>query len=126
MNLNTVRVFVRDLRGARTFYGTTLGLPLTAEDPRQGFCLFNAGNVELVVEAIAADAPANEQALVGRVTGFSFLVADVWRTFDELKARSVVFTSRPIVQHWGGTVATFKDPDGNVLQIVQRPASPAQ
>lgn len=115
MNLNTVRVFVRDLRAARTFYGTTLGLALNASDLEQGYCVFNAGSVELVVER------SDDPALVGRFTGLSFLVPDVWRMFDDLMAKGVVFSGRPQVQSWGGTLATFKDLEGNALQIVQRP-----
>jgi catechol 2,3-dioxygenase-like lactoylglutathione lyase family enzyme len=109
MNLNTARIFVRDITRAREFYAQQLGLKLNAADLARGYCVFNAGNCELVVEAVAPDAPADEQALVGRFTGLSFLVT-----------RGVVFTGAPQRQFWGGTLATLRDPDGNELQIVQR------
>ncbi|MFT3664968.1 VOC family protein [Piscinibacter sp.] len=121
MNLNTARVFVRDLAQARRFYADALGLTLHAQDPARGWCVFNAGNCELVVEAVHVDAPPDEQALVGRFTGLSFQVNDIHVAHQDLRARGVVFTSPPQRQFWGGTLATVRDPDGNEFQVVQRP-----
>lgn len=120
MNLNTARVFVRDLSRARAFYGQKLGLRVQAESLAQGYCVFNAGQCELVVETVAADAPQAEQALVGRFTGLSFLVPSVHVAHSDLVAKGVVFTGAPERQSWGGTLATFRDPDGNEFQVVHR------
>lgn len=120
MNLNTARVFVRDIEQARRFYADTLGLKLHAEDLARGYCIFNAGNCELVVEAVRAGAPAEEQARVGRFTGLSFLVPSVHVAHQDLTRRGLVFTAAPQRQFWGGTLATFRDPDGNEFQIVHR------
>lgn len=121
MNLNTARVFVHDLAAARRFYGDALGLRLRAHDVANGYCLFDAGNVELVVEAVPADAPQHDQALVGRFTGLSFRVPSVHVAHQDLSQRGVVFTAAPERQFWGGVLASFRDPDGNEFQIVQRP-----
>jgi catechol 2,3-dioxygenase-like lactoylglutathione lyase family enzyme len=123
LNLNTARVFVRDIVSAREFYGKKLGLKATAESLAQGYVVFNAGNCELVVESVAPDAPQDDQALVGRFTGLSFLVKSVHVAHQDLVAKGVVFTGPPERQHWGGTLATLRDPDGNELQIVQRGAA---
>lgn len=50
MMLRTARIFVRDLPGASRFYEEILGLPLKAEGSEQGFCVFDAGPMSLVVE----------------------------------------------------------------------------
>lgn len=121
MNLNTARIFVRDLSAARRFFADALGLALRTHDGARGYCLFDAGNVELVVEAVPADAPAEAQALVGRCTGLSFQVPSVHVAHQDMARRGVVFTAAPERQFWGGTVASFSDPDGNQFQIVQRP-----
>jgi catechol 2,3-dioxygenase-like lactoylglutathione lyase family enzyme len=120
LNLNTARVFVRDMAGAREFYGRKIGLRLKAENLANGYCVFDAGNCELVVESVAAGAPPDEQALVGRFTGLSFLVPSVHVAHQDLVAKGVVFTGAPERQHWGGTLATFRDPDGNEFQIAHR------
>jgi len=119
MNLNTARVFVRDLSTAHDFYGRTLGLPIQAGDSEAGFIVFGAGNCQLVVESVAPDAPADEQVLVGRFTGLSFTVPDIHAKHRELVERGVHFTGQPELQFWGGILATLRDPAGNELQLVE-------
>jgi hypothetical protein len=69
MNLNTARVFVRDIVEAERFYGAKLGLAFKAGNRDHGDCVFSAGSTELVVEVVGSDAPHEDQALVGRFTG---------------------------------------------------------
>lgn len=45
----------------------------------------------LIVESVPPDAPRDDQVLIGRFTG----------------------------QAWGGILATFRDPEGNEMQIFQ-------
>lgn len=125
MNLNTARVFVRDIVEAERFYGTKLGLAIKAGNKERGYCVFSAGSTELVVEVVDSDAPQEDQALVGRFTGLSFTVPDVHAKHSELTAAGVEFTGKPERQFWGGTLATLRDPAGNELQIVQQPVGPA-
>lgn len=122
MQLRTARIFVRDLPGASRFYEEVLGLPLKAEGSEQGFCVFDAGAMSLVVERVDADAPAEDQVLAGRFTGLSFDVADIQSKFRELSALGVAFSGLPERQEWGGILATLRDPAGNELQLVQQPA----
>jgi len=119
MNLNAIRVFVRDLEAAQSFYSDSLGLPLKAGGNSFGFCVFDAGNAQLIVESVPDDAPQDEQVLVGRFTGLSFAVPDVEAKHEELTARGVQFTGVPERQSWGGVLATFRDPEGNEMQIAQ-------
>lgn len=119
MNLNTVRVFVRDLDNAKAFYANVLGLRLKGGRTELGYCVFDAGNTQLVLESVPADAPGEDQALVGRFTGLSFEVADVEARYRELAALGVRFTGEPERQAWGGVLATFQDPEGNEMQIAQ-------
>ena len=46
---------------------------------------------------------------------------DIHRLTQELLAKGVEFLRLPEQEHWGGYVATFSDPDGNLLQILQSP-----
>lgn len=123
MNLNTVRVFVRDISEASSFYREKLGLEQTAGSGEYGYCVFNAGNTQLVVESVALDAPQEEQILVGRFTGLSFTVANVYEKHREFAAAGVEFSGEPEKQFWGGILATLRDPAGNELQIVQQAAA---
>ncbi|MDZ7654110.1 MAG: VOC family protein [Burkholderiaceae bacterium] len=121
MKLAALRLFVRDLVAARDFYAAQLGLPLQHDGSADGFCVFDLDGIDLVVEAVPADAPAEEQALVGRFTGLSFAVEDIAATHARLVAVGVPFGGPPQLQFWGGTLATLSDPAGNQLQLVQYP-----
>jgi predicted enzyme related to lactoylglutathione lyase len=48
-------------------------------------------------------------------------VTDIGAVHDRLVRAGVVFTRPPEREDWGGWVATFADPDGNVLQLMQLP-----
>ncbi len=123
MKLDAARIFVDDLDAAWHFYAAVLGLPVKVDGRENGFCVFECGAVELVVEAVAADAPADDRALVGRFTGLSFSVPDAVETHRELVGQGVQFTGLPERQFWGGVLATLQDPSGNQLQICERPAA---
>jgi len=56
---------------------------------------------------------------VGRFVGVTLMVDDIAETYARLTSRGVEFTGRPEKQHWGGTLAHFKDLDGNVLTLMQ-------
>lgn len=122
MQLAAARVFVRDIVAARDFYEKRLGLELGHDGTEQGFCRFDTGQVQLVVELVTPDESPEDQAMVGRFTGLSFGVDDVVATYAELSARGVRFSGAPEQQFWGGWLATLVDPDGNELQLVQFPA----
>ncbi|HEY4211805.1 MAG TPA: VOC family protein [Steroidobacteraceae bacterium] len=69
MKLGAVRLFVRDVAEARRFYAERLGLTVQSFSVDRGVCVLDTRDTRLVVEAVAADAPAEDQALVGRFTG---------------------------------------------------------
>lgn len=123
MNLSAARIFVRDLADACHFYGVVLGLPLQAGGVEYGYCVFNPGSIQLVVEPVDSQAPEEDQALVGRFTGLSFAVVSIADKYGELLARGVPFTGVPELQSWGGILATFHDPSGNQLQLVEAPGA---
>ena len=119
MNLAAARVFVRDIDEAIAFYSGLLGLKIEVVDAERGFCMFDTGATRLIVEV--TDAQHDEgRDLVGRFTGLSFAVDVIQSKHRELCAAGVEFTGAPEQQYWGGWLATFKDPSGNGLQLVQQ------
>jgi len=123
VNLAAARVFVRDLVAARDFYSQVLGLNFAHDGVQHGYCVFSTGSTDLIVESVPLDAPRDEQDLVGRFTGLSFSVKDVQAQFRSMSQAGVSFTGSPEKQLWGGVVATFQDPAGNELQLVQAPVA---
>jgi predicted enzyme related to lactoylglutathione lyase len=122
MQISAVRLFARELAPCLPFYRDRLGLKLRAGSAADGYLVFDGGaGVELIVEAVDADAPADEQALLARFTGLSLLVADIEREYTRLVAAGVPNHGAPEQQFWGGWLLTIEDPAGNQLQLVQRP-----
>jgi lactoylglutathione lyase len=122
MRIAGFRVFVRDLDRAATFFQALLQLRISADGRAHGYVVFDGGpGLNLVVESVPHDAPANEQVLVGRFTGVSFAVDDIMAEHARLIAAGVPFDGGPEAQPWGGVLATFRDPAGNQFQLVQYP-----
>ncbi len=120
MKLNCVRVFVDDPEVARRFYRDVLGFTIKWDG---GSAMgFDVG-IELIIESVDADAPADDRALVGRFVGCSFDVDDIDASYESLSAKGVEFTGPPERQPWGGWLAHFEDGNGNILTLVGKEAS---
>ena len=114
-------VGVSSLGRAAEFYGGTLGLELADERP---FALVaRVRGTMLRITEVPSVAPAPYTVL-------GFEVTDVAGAVDRLAARGVPFTR---YEGWGlegggictapggARIAWFRDPDGNVLSLTQRP-----
>jgi glyoxylase I family protein len=107
----------------REFYAATLGLPMLGGFPEQQILFFDAGTtaIELVAEE-ATDRPAG----AGGWAHLALEVADLDAAYAALAARGVPFhvppedfpADAPAVR-----IAFCKDPDGNVLELLQPLAS---
>jgi predicted enzyme related to lactoylglutathione lyase len=111
MELYGVRVFVDDLCVARRFYGEILGLKRRWE-------FGNAIGYDLGAELIVELDDGSEPGLVGRYVGVSIRVDDIQDAFCKLAASGVTLLGSPQKQPWGGTLAHFKDPAGNILTLL--------
>ncbi len=115
-------VFVSDYPRAAEFYGTTLGLPCSAEYGRVGGGEFETGNLTLQV----MDAAAIGREFTPSTHPIALHVEDVAAARATLEERGVAFRGETIdsgVCH----MAPFSDPDGNVLLLHHRyaPRTPA-
>jgi lactoylglutathione lyase len=79
---------------------------------------------QLVLERVDPS-DAEGRALVGRFVGVTLEVPDVLATYEHLVARGVDFVEPPEKQPWGGILAHFRDPDGNVLTLSGSAKEPA-
>ena len=98
------------------FYHDALKLPLHSR--RDDFIAFELGEIRYNI------------GLHDRVKGssrdpFRFMphlgVDDIHQEYERLKGQGVEFIRQPEQEHWGGWIATLKDPDGNILQLLQLP-----
>lgn len=112
---------VKDLNAARTFYRDVLGLSPLHEDSDE-VVVFKSGNSTLNVYRSA-------YAGTNKATAVTWIVDDVQRSVQELKDKGVTFehydmpgVTRAGDVHVAGNmqVAWFKDPDGNILNLINR------
>lgn len=115
--LYAIRIFVTEWEEAIRFYTEQLGIPALFRDDEMGWVELDTGQAHLALER--AD-PEDEAAmgLVGRFLGVSLEVKDIDAAYDELSSRGVEFISPPEQQMWGGMLAHFSDPNGNVLTLL--------
>ena len=102
----------------RTFYEQTLGFAPFAERP--GAVLYRAGDGTLFAISKAGARPT------GAHTQMAFTVPDIAAEIAELRARGVAFeeyqtpkTEQGIGRVGAGKAAWFKDPDGNLIGVLQ-------
>lgn len=100
----------------RAFYVETLGLAPRSD--REHFVNFDWGAQRLTVSVHEGVSGTTSDPL--RVM-INLDVDDIQAVAVRLGANGVEFTRPPEQEPWGGWVATFNDPDGNTLQLLQTP-----
>lgn len=110
-----VIVGVRALEGAIAFYRDVMGFTLVHSAPEFGFAEFQVGALRFSLAA-GGDGEGGHGS-GDRNTGIGFVVPDVDAAHAELAAKGVHFTMAPSKQPWGGYMAMFADPDGNVYYL---------
>lgn len=99
------------------FYRDRLGLrPRTA---KPDFINFDWGGVRLSVSVHEQVRGASRDPVRIMV---NLAVDDIRAVHARLVRAGIVFTRDPEAEEWGGRVATFLDPDGNMLQLLELPA----
>lgn len=98
------------------FYRDVLGLEPRSERP--GFVNFVWGELRLTIAVHdAVHGPTREPVR----TMLNLRVDDIDAAHRRLAAAGVSFSREPEREPWGGRIATFADPDGNALQLMQLP-----
>jgi predicted enzyme related to lactoylglutathione lyase len=113
-----VSIPTRDQDRALAFYTGVLGFKVATDQPFDGtrrWIELRIGSADTRFVLFAMDGGPEPGS---RFNG-ALACDNVERTYDELKARGVEFTSPPQKQPWG-TFTTFKDPDGNEFVLSSR------
>lgn len=116
VRITYANIYVSDLGRAVEFYHGVLGLPVVFRADPFNYARLDAGPIHLGLAQVDRGAE-NFSQVVGRPTGIGFAVPDIDDTYAQLSAKGVVFPMLPSDQPWGGRLALFADPDGNVLYL---------
>jgi catechol 2,3-dioxygenase-like lactoylglutathione lyase family enzyme len=112
---------VRDLNAAAKFYGETLGLSRASTEDNEAI-VFESGDTTINVYR-------STFAGTNKATALTWAVDDVEEIVRTLKAKGVTFDHYDLPQtkregdvHVAGDhkIAWFKDPDGNILSVMNR------
>ena len=112
-----VILWTDDVERLAAFYTDVLGLTPHSATPE--FVAFSFRNVRLSIgrhDRVSGEARDPYRVMVNLAVG------DIDEVCGRLRGKSVFFLRPPEQERWGGWVATFKDPDGNILQLLQQPA----
>ncbi|HEY1125957.1 MAG TPA: VOC family protein [Sphingobium sp.] len=116
MRIGYVIVGVKALEPAIAFYRDVMGFTLLHAAPEFHFASFQVGDMQFSLAA-GEGGGAEGHGTGDRNTGIGFRVADVDAVHAELAAKGVHFTMVPSKQPWGGYMAMFADPDGNIFYL---------
>ena len=111
-----VTIWTEDLDRLVTFYRDTLGLTLHRH--HGDFVNFVFGDVRLNLglhDGVKGNASDPYRVMI------NLGVTDMHSEYRRLREQGVEFIRVPEQEEWGGWVATFLDPDGNILQLLQQP-----
>ena len=111
-------IFVRDMAAMRRFYEDILGFPLLRE-LSPGWIEFRVGTNTLTLARPSrtvkdAPTPAGSASLQ---LAFKVSAPEVDQCADELIRRGVTLLSPPTDQVFGHRTLSFRDPDGNLLEV---------
>lgn len=109
----SVTFYVSDLERAAKFYEETLGLEKKYE--YASYVGFECGGVEIGLIPRAK----KDRGISPTSPSVEFLVDNADKAYNELRSKGAKFTKTLHDEPWGGKQATFTDPDGNTLEIVQ-------
>ena len=111
-----ITLWTDDLGNMFNFYHDLLRLPLHSR--RDDFIAFELGEIRFNVGL--HDRISGQSADPYRVMPH-LGVDDIHGVCRRLQEAGVEFIRPPEQEHWGGWIATLKDPDGNILQLLQLP-----
>jgi catechol 2,3-dioxygenase-like lactoylglutathione lyase family enzyme len=98
----------------KRFYAEILGLRPRSD--REGFVNFEWGRLRLTLhlhDRVRGPAADPDRVLL------NFEVADLAAWHRQLEAAGTPCLRMPSPEPWGGEVATYSDPDGNLIQLIQ-------
>jgi predicted enzyme related to lactoylglutathione lyase len=113
-----VTVWVSDQDKAFDFFVNKLGFEVKTDQTMNSFRWLEVAPSGAETHlALARPNPGQKDATIGEFTGISFDADDLQATYDNLVAKDVHFTAPLAEQPWGGQLAQFVDPDGNVFML---------
>lgn len=111
-----VIIWTEDLDTMLEFYRGTLGLKPHSVRPH--FVSFKFGDIRFGIgthSGVSGKSSAPYRVMV------NLAVDDIRAEYERLLDAGLEFIRPPEREHWDGWVCTFRDPDRNILQLLEQP-----
>lgn len=127
MKFSNVRLLVKDFKKCFKFYAEQVGLEVMWGDEDNCYANFKvADNIEgFAIFVSDYMAPVVGNADTEQPVGYRdksmvcFEVANVDESYAELKTRGIEFINEPVgMPDWGMRVVHFRDPEGNLIELL--------
>jgi glyoxylase I family protein len=117
-----------DVRKLADWYCQHMGMTIVGDDKKTPPSLLlgygktpqDGTTLELMPVKNAGTAPAEQPRFCPGLRHFAVRVSNFDQAYAQLKEAGVVFLFEPVIAVGGGKIVSFRDPEGNELQIVQR------
>jgi len=117
----------RDVSAMADWYCRHLGMAVLAGGVGESAAMIvgygtmrDASAIELMPVRDEGPDPATQGRFMPGLRHLAFAVTDFDAVYRELKMAGVTYLFEPVAALGGGKVVSFRDPEGNELQIVQR------
>ena len=116
-SINPIILFVKDYKRSLSFYRDTLGLKLaSSDDPHEEFATFDIGGTVFALHG------GYDREIKGDGNiAIHFVTENLEEEVKRLKENGAKFTKEIRKMPWGAHQATFADPDGNEMDLMQHP-----
>ena len=98
----------------RSFYSDVLELPIRSD--RKEFINFDLNSFRLTITVHSEIKNFAKDPL--RIM-INLATPQIQETYKMLTAKGIAFQTEPEQEKWGGWIATFRDPDGNIIQLLE-------
>lgn len=117
-----VAIAARDPAGLAEWYCAVLGFRMVSDNEKERPTRLLAGPAGGMVEMMPDDEtpPPGRELFDRGISHVAIRVTDLQAAIESLRSDGVE-VEEPKPAAGGGQVANFRDPDGNVLQVVERP-----
>ncbi len=117
-----------DVRKLAAWYCKTLGMKIVGDNGQEPASMLLGYSDDLragaTLELMPVRNPGPPAVEVPRfcqgLRHFAVRVSDFDKAYNELKTTGIEFLFEPVIAVGGGKIVSFRDPEGNEVQIVQR------
>jgi len=120
LKLDSIQIFVSDIKKAKKWYSEILGMELLEEYPNIKCLLMKLNDIQFYIETPCSEWGEGWNTVkIGGRTPIIFKTKDLKKTVGKLKLKNVKFIEEISKRPWSQHKAVFTDPDGNEFNLMQ-------